>query len=204
MWEWSLNWGEITPRIVIGSCPMTVADLRRIRDEAGVSAVFSLQHDACHVYWSIDYDQLCSAGSAMKLAMDRWPIRDFDVPDMRRQLPGAVSAVARLLDQGHRTYVHCTAGLGRAPLTVLGYLTLVEQQDPEQAIRLILNGRPGAVPAWEALEGCRDDLIAQHRPAIERLAHSFHEQGMPGDAPSHWLQAQSQILRSVLAGTRDE
>ena len=136
----------------------------------------------------------------MGLAMDRFPIRDFDIPDMRRQLAGAVSALARLLGQGHRIYVHCTAGLGRAPLTVLGYLTLVEQQDPETAIQLILKGRPAAVPAWEAYHGCCHDLAAQHRAAIERLAYGFHEQGIPGDADAHWRQAQTQILQSVLAG----
>jgi hypothetical protein len=200
MWTWALTWGEITPRIVIGSCPMAPADLQRIRDGAGVSALFSLQHDSCHAYWSIDYDRLCSAGAELGLAMDRIPIRDFDIPDMRRQLAGAVSALARLIGQGHRTYVHCTAGLGRAPLTVLGYLTLVEQQDPETAIRWILQGRPGAVPAWEAYHGCCHDLVTQHRPAIERLAHEFYEQGLPGDADAHWRQAQAQILQSVLAG----
>jgi len=50
MWTWSLNWGEITPKIVSGTCPMEPDDLRRIREGAGVSAVFSLQHDDCHAY----------------------------------------------------------------------------------------------------------------------------------------------------------
>jgi len=35
MWTWSLNWGEITPRILVGTCPMTTADLERI----GVAAL---------------------------------------------------------------------------------------------------------------------------------------------------------------------
>ncbi len=200
MWAWSLNWGEITPRIVIGTCPRTPADLQRIRDGAGVSAVLSLQHDECHAYWSIDYDQMGSAGAEMGLAMDRCPIRDFDIPDMRRKLPKAIGGLARLVAQGHRTYVHCTAGLGRAPLTVLGYLTLVEQQDPETAIHLILKGRPGAVPAWEAYHGCCHDLVTQHRQAIERLAYELFEQGVPGNADAHWRQAQAQILQSVLLG----
>jgi atypical dual specificity phosphatase len=200
MWTWSLNWGEITPQIVIGSCPMKPADLRRIRDGADVSAVFSLQHDDCHAYWSIDYGQMCSAGAALALEMDRRPIRDFDIPDMRRHLPTAVSGLARLLSQGHRTYVHCTAGLGRAPLTVLGYLTLVEGRDPEDAIQLILNGRPGAVPAWEAYHGCCEDLVAFHRESIEHLAYDLYESGANGDADANWRQAQAEVLRSALVG----
>ena len=37
MWTWSLNWDEITPRIVIGTCPMTPDDLDVICAEAGLS-----------------------------------------------------------------------------------------------------------------------------------------------------------------------
>ena len=47
MWTWSLNWGQITDHIVIGTCPMTPDDLRRIHSEAGVSGVLSLQNDDC-------------------------------------------------------------------------------------------------------------------------------------------------------------
>ena len=110
MWSWSLNWGEITPTIVVGTCPMSPKDLERIQAGSGVSAVLSLQHDDCHAYWGIDYAQLQRAGAALGLLMDRFPIRDFDVADMRRCLPEAVRALARLQDQGHRTYVHCTVG----------------------------------------------------------------------------------------------
>ena len=179
---------------------MKPADLRRIRDGAGVSAVFSLQHDDCHAYWSIDYDQMCSAGEDLALEVDRCAIRDFDIPDMRRRLPVAVSALARLLSQGHRTYVHCTAGLGRAPLTVLGYLTLVERQDPEDAIQLILKGRPDAVPAWEAFHGCCEDLVALHKASIEHLAYELYKSGVYGDADADWRQAQAEVLYSVLVG----
>lgn len=177
---------------------MTPGDLGRIRDDANVTAVFSLQHDDCHAYWSIDYGRMCSAGEELALRMDRCPIRDFDIPDMRRRLPAAVAGLSRLLSQGHRTYVHCTAGLGRAPLTVLGYLTLVERQDPEEAIQLILNGRPGAVPAWEAYHGCCEDLVALHRQPIQRLAYEFYERGEYGNPDADWREAQAQILRSVL------
>ena len=78
MWTWSLSWGEITPRIVIGTCPTEPDDLGRIREGASVSAVFSLQHDECHAYWSIDYDEMCTVGDDLGLVMDRVPIRDFN------------------------------------------------------------------------------------------------------------------------------
>jgi atypical dual specificity phosphatase len=199
MWTWSLNWGEITPELVIGSCPMTVDDLERIRVDADVSAVLSVQHDECLAYWSIDYEAMLAAGQELGLAMDRCPIRDFDIADMRRRLPAAIGALHSFQARKHRTYVHCTAGLGRAPLTVLGYLTLVAGHDPEEVIQWILRGRPGAVPAWEAYRGCIADLVERHRKRIERQAYRLFERGVPGDAQEHWRLAQAEVLKAVLA-----
>ena len=198
MWTWSLNWGEVTPHLVVGTCPMIPHDVKRIRDEAAVSAMLSLQHDACLAYWHIDFIQLRAAASRLGLVMGRQPIRDFDLEDMRCRLPLAIALLARLQADGHRTYVHCTAGLGRAPLTVLGYLTLIEGLDPEAAIRLILAARPGAVPAWEAYHGCIRDLTDRHRTAIERRAYALYDQGVHGNAGADWRQAQAEVLRDAL------
>jgi len=198
MWTWSLNWGEITSRIFVGACPLRPDDLKSIAERAGASALLSLQHDTCHAYGRIDYQEMQRVGARLGLAMDRCPIRDFDIEDMRRQLPKAIAQLANLQRDGHRTYVHCTAGLGRAPLTVLGYLTLVQGQDSEHAIQLILKGRPGAAPAWEAYHGCCQDLVTLHREAIERRAFELYQQGVNRDANSDWRQARAEVLRSCL------
>jgi hypothetical protein len=198
MWTWSLNWGQITDDIVIGTCPMEPDDLGRIRSEAGVSGILSLQHDDCLAYWGIDYAMMHRIGTELGFMMERCPIRDFNVPDMRRRLPSAIFMLANMTAHGRQVYVHCTAGMGRAPLVVLGYLALVEGYSPDDAIRLILEGRPGAVPAWEAYYGCREDLVARHRQAIERRAYQLYDLGVHGNAHADWLQAQSEILRSML------
>ena len=198
MWSWSLNWGRVSPEMLIGSCPMTPADLSRIQSGTGVSAILSLQHDACLAFWGIDEERMRQAGKGLGLRMERCPIRDFDLADMRRQLPAAVSLLGDMIAQGHRVYVHCTAGMGRAPLTVLGYLVMVRRLPRETAIKLILAGRPVAVPAWEALEGCVADLTARHREAIEHRAHELHGQGVNNNRDEDWEQAQTEILRSVL------
>jgi hypothetical protein len=158
----------------------------------------SLQHDDCLGYWRIHYEQLRTRGIELGLTMVRCPLRDFDIPDQRQHLPQAVAALARLQAQGHRTYVHCTAGLGRSPLTVLGYLTLVDGLSPEQAIGLIHAGREGAVPAWEAYHGCRRDLVAKHRGKILRRAYQLYRQGSEGGPREHWARAQREVIRSVL------
>jgi hypothetical protein len=200
MWTWSLNWGEITPRILVGTCPMTTADLERIVAETGVSAVLSVQHDDCLAYWDIDYLEMRAQGEDLGLRMARSPMRDFDIPDQRRHLVQAVGALADLRSEGHRTYVHCTAGLGRAPLTVLSYLVWVEGLSPEEAIGLIHRGRPDAVPAWEAHHGCREDLVIRYRPHIEERANALSRARTAdqGDPQEDWRQAEAEVIRSAL------
>jgi atypical dual specificity phosphatase len=202
MWTWTLNWGEIRRRILIGTCPMTPADLDRIAAATGVSAVLSLQHAACLDYWRIDHHRLRDHGKSLGLHMLRSPMRDFDIADQRRRLPAAVAALAGLQAQGHRTYVHCTAGLGRAPLTVLSYLVWIEGWSPEEAIGLIHAARPGAVPAWEAHHGCREDLVERYRSRIEERAYALSQARDlgQGDAETDWIQAEREVLRMALLG----
>jgi len=178
---------------------MSPADIGRIQAGAGASAMLSLQHDDCLAYWAIDYGVMQRQGLRLGLAMTRCPIRDFDIRDQRKRLPYAVAALARLRRKGHRVYVHCTAGLGRAPLAVLGYLTWIEGESPEHAIRRIHAARPGAVPAWEAYNGCHQDLLARHRPRIARRAYALHEIDRRRSAPENWLDAEHEVLRAVLS-----
>jgi len=198
MWTWSLNWNSVTPQLVIGSCPMKPDDLRRIRYDAKASAVLSLQHDECLTHWDINYARLQDNATELGLDLVRCPIRDFDITDMRRKLPFAISTLASLQAIGHRTYVHCTAGLGRSPLVVMSYLTLIENREPEEAMSMVLASRPDAIPPWEAYRGCRNDLVECHRDAIEGRAHQLFEQGVNKNANADWQQAEREVLCKVL------
>ena len=47
--------------------------------------------------------------------------RDFDAFDLRLRLPAVVSKLHKLINcNGGVTYIHCTAGLGRAPAVAVG------------------------------------------------------------------------------------
>jgi len=45
--SWSLNWDDVAPSVLIGSCPMTVGDIDRIRQGTRATAILALQHDEC-------------------------------------------------------------------------------------------------------------------------------------------------------------
>lgn len=49
--------------------------------------------------------------------------RDFDPDSLRNGLPKAVSSLEWAITEGNgRVYVHCTAGLGRAPAVAIAYM----------------------------------------------------------------------------------
>ena len=74
----------------------------------------------------------------------------------------------------------------------------MEGYSPDQAVRMILDKRTGAVPAWEAYHGCCEDLVARHREAIELRAYELYQHGVNGDAHADWCQATAEVLRVVL------
>ena len=56
------------------------------------------------------------------VAVVRIPILDFDPADLTQHIEQAASQLGALEKAGHRTYVHCTAGVGRAPAVAIGHL----------------------------------------------------------------------------------
>lgn len=197
MWTWTLNWNEVRDDLVIGSCPVATDDIDRIADEVAAGAILSLQTDICRDAFGIDYAAHCSHGRRRGLVLANAPMRDFDPPDQRAWLADAVTTLLALLATGHRTYVHCTAGINRAPLTVLGYLSFVETMTPDAALRLIQAARPAAEPYWDAYNGCRADLVARNRDAIaiRADAHAHDAKHRAGEA---WRRAESAVIRDVL------
>lgn len=98
-------------------------------DESGATAIMSVQSDLCLEALKIDYAVLRDHGLTRGIMMTRVPIRDFDHGDQTLMLPEAVRTLALLTALNYKVYVHCTAGINRAALTVLGYMTFVQVKD---------------------------------------------------------------------------
>jgi hypothetical protein len=143
-WEWTLNWDPVvfdasasppaaiesptdaqlaSSKLVIGSCPRSPADVDRLIDEGGVEAIICLQCTLCHDALEIDWEPIRRRALDRDVPIVRVAVRDFDRLDQAKMLPEMVRKLALFQAMGKRTYVHCTAGINRASLTVLGYLT---------------------------------------------------------------------------------
>jgi predicted fused transcriptional regulator/phosphomethylpyrimidine kinase len=200
-WTWTLNWSVIREDIVVGSCPMSTKDIDRVCKEAGVTALLSVQADLCRAAFNIDWEAHIRHAKKRGFLLVNAPMRDFDPPEQRRRLPDAVRCLYRLLSRGDTVYVHCTAGINRSPLTVLGYLTFIEGMPPDDAYALIKAARPEAEPYWEAYHGCREDLVNLCRDAIERRAWDLSKVEPQSAPESHWIRAEKEIIRDVFLAT---
>lgn len=201
-WEWSLNWNELRSDIVLGSCPMSPPDIDRIADETGANAIMSLQTDECRSAFAIDYDAHRTYGQERGIRMVNTPMLDFNPPDQRRHLPEAVHMLTQLLAASHKVYLHCTAGINRAPLTALAYLTFVEMVEPDEAHGFIRSVRHDADPSWEAYSGAREDIIEAMRDHIHVRAYYLSQQYANDDEVRHWHQAQTDVLRQFFISPR--
>jgi atypical dual specificity phosphatase len=203
MWVWTLNWGEVRHDLVIGSCPRRPTDIDRIAEATGATAVLSLQTDDCRAALGIDCTELAEHASRRGLVVRNVPMRDFDPGDQRTRLPGAVLALRDLLAAGHRTYVHCTAGINRASLVVLGYLTFVGGMAVPDAMAMIHGGRPEACPYWDSYYACRGDLLEPHRSIVERRAWDLSTHDPAGGADGNWSRAEQETLGRLFGGSQE-
>lgn len=204
MWKWTLNWDEIRDDLVIGACPMTTGDIDSIHERTGATALLSVQTDECRDAFGIDYDEHREHGKRKGLVLVNAPMRDFDPPEQRRRLPHAAASLHKVLDEGHKVYVYCTAGINRAPLTVLGYLTFIEGMSRDAGFHLILGGRPQAEPYWEAYDGCYRDLLDKHRQDIKNRAFQVSLLHPENNQAQNWREAEKYIIRAAILGVLPE
>lgn len=147
---------RILPNLFVGPCPKDPADIDQLGQALGVTAVLNLQTQQDFDYWSIDWDQLEAAYRAAGIDVRRVPIEDFNPDDLRHRLPGGVAALDALLKAGHTTYVHCSAGINRAPSTVIAYLHWVEGWELDRAVAHVTERR-ACDPYVEAIRLASED-----------------------------------------------
>ena len=200
MWTWSLNWNEINSKITVGSCPKKPSDLQVLLKKVNMSAMLCLQHDEDFTTHAIDWEALRDTASKLEITLIRAPMRDFDSEDQRKQLPNAVKKLSGLMLKDNYVYVHCTAGMNRAPLTVLAYMVWVRQEKLKQALERLKDKRPGCEPYMDAFHGCYEDLVREYHQKISNYAYLNRNKRTEGEdnALSDWVKAEQEVIKEVL------
>ncbi len=137
-----MNLDQVFPQVFCGSYPETTADVDRLKEDFGITAVLNLHSDEdiqdLNVPWAALEEHYRRSGIELR----RVPVRDFDHDDLQRHLPECVRVLRELIDDGHTVYVHCTAGIGRSPSVVVAYLHWVEHQRLQEAFDHVNSCRP--------------------------------------------------------------
>ena len=145
-----INFNQIEDSIFIGSAPQNDVDVARLA-QMKITAVVSLQSDEDLTAHRIDWQKLQNDYQQNSIDIQRFPINDFDEVDLGNRLPEPIKALGALIGVGHKVYVHCNAGICRAPGTVLGYLCHYRQMSVEQGLSYIRQNRPQANPYKKAV-----------------------------------------------------
>jgi len=127
-------------------------------------------------YWGVDGEALFAKAAELGIEYVRVGAVDFDPESLRNILPNAVRELERLRqaagDSG-TVYVHCTAGLGRAPAVIIAWLFWFSSMDLDDAYEHLTSIRPCG-PKKESIRGATFDVL-DHRHRDE-FAH------LPADA----------------------
>ena len=152
-----MDYSQVLPEVYVGSCPESLEDIDRLQRKLGVTAVLNLQTDEDLDRLGCDWPRLRAHYRQLHVRVRRVPIRDFDEDDLRKRLPQCVQALGELLRENHTVYVHCTAGMGRAPSVAIAYLNWVQQYELDRAVHLVANSRPCS-PNLEAIRLAGEDV----------------------------------------------
>jgi protein-tyrosine phosphatase len=145
----------VLPTLAVGEYP-TPEDAAWLRDDCGVSAVISLQDDLDLDRKGVRITALRAAYRDAGIAFARYPVADGDAAALRTVLDAVVDELHARLAAGERVFLHCNAGLNRAPSVAVAYLHRHHGLALDDACATVKALRP-CVPYMRALHAHYDD-----------------------------------------------
>jgi protein-tyrosine phosphatase len=140
----------ILPCLLVGEYP-TPDDAEWLRVVQGITCVFSLQDDADLASKGLQLREMEDAYRVAGLDFHRMPVADADTDLLAARLDPIVEQLAALMDAGQCVYLHCNAGMNRAPTIAIAYLH-VHRAMPLAEARTFVKQRRHCVPYMQVLE----------------------------------------------------
>jgi protein-tyrosine phosphatase len=117
-------------------------DIEWLKNTYGVTAVLNLQDDLDFQINALDAEQLRAMYATHGIKFVRSPIQDGSADAMGERLEVALNDLRELVHEGARVYVHCNAGMNRAPTLVIAFLRAYRQMSLEEAMLTVKRQRP--------------------------------------------------------------
>jgi protein-tyrosine phosphatase len=111
----------ITDALLIGEYPR-ISDIEWLKEDFHITAIHNLQDDEDLRINGIDVVRLRDVCRQYRIKLVRTPIRDGSSDDMASRLGEALQSLQDLLGARERVYLHCNAGLNRAPTIAIAWL----------------------------------------------------------------------------------
>jgi protein-tyrosine phosphatase len=124
---------ELFHDLLIGDYPRE-EDIEWLKQTYGITAVLNLQDDEDFQIKGLDAAALQEACQRHGVKFVRRPIPDGSADQVAQHLERALSDLKALVDGGERVYVHCNAGLNRAPTIAIAYLRAHRQMSLNEAM----------------------------------------------------------------------
>ncbi len=131
---------EITDELVIGEYPAP-EDIGWLKDTYGITAVHNLQDDEDLRINGLSANELRGEYDARGMMFVRTPIQDGSADAMAERLEVALEDLCELMKTRRRVYLHCNAGMNRAPTLAIAYLRACRQMSLEEAMLLVKRHR---------------------------------------------------------------
>ena len=143
---------RILPRLIVGEYP-NVADVGWLRETHDVGAVVCLQDDADLASKRLRLGDLRAAYASAGIAFEHLPVPDGDPDFLADRLPAIVEIVHEHVAAGRTVYLHCNAGMNRAPTAAIAYVHVHGGSTLREALELV-KARRLCVPYLRAIELC--------------------------------------------------
>lgn len=163
-----IHFTKINDKIFLGSCPRQFFHVATFKS-LGITAVVTLQTSAdilqnCRGICSVDInDEQKMVEEVAKLYQQHgiafvWlPTPDMSTEGRIRAIPQGVFILHALIQNGHRVYVYCNAGVGRSVAIVCAYFLYVKGMKFRQMQYFLCAKRPAIYIDEEALRVARED-----------------------------------------------
>lgn len=164
-----IHFDKINDRIYLGSCPRQFFHVATLKS-LGITAVLTLQTSSdmlqnCRCVTGVDsqHDETKIVEKISKVYQNHgiafvWlPTPDMSTEGRIRSIPQGVFLLHALIQNGHRIYVYCNAGVGRSVAIVCAYFLYVKGMKFHQMQYFLCSKRPAIYIDAEALQVAKAD-----------------------------------------------
>lgn len=153
----NLSYDDVPPCLAIGPYPQSAVDVELMK-KGGVTGVLNVQTNGDHERRMINWGTMEELYDKAGIRVIRVPIEDFNGEELARLVKEGAKAVDRMVQEAQqagknpKVYIHCTAGMGRAPAVACVYLVWRHGYSLQDALHHVKAHRPVSAPNWHAME----------------------------------------------------